>query len=335
MSTKDYDQVILLLRKKVEKESQQAELGHYVLEAISDVRSINQLRGLIANRESFIRNFRKKEHLNDADMIADEVYNYLKKFLDEYFETVQLPNMAVSLSQESLGDYCRISGLDAFSLSSDMIEALKTTDASNTVDKALVLQNPICGFDKGISKLFENVTVLELKQLLIENDGDVAAVLAILGFKKGGSPNMKKTFATLLKSLSPAIIEYSSATLRNVLSSPDRLGENLYLLDFQTKANYVMQQLTYITAHLLADSHKEYVFGKIPPKTQKKTSYVGIDGNLQEQLTQYATPRFTLDEVKRGIHVPCVDLLGPVRVVGPAVARTRAPIERLFEVPKI
>jgi hypothetical protein len=199
------------------------------------------------------------------------------------------------------------------------------------VAQSLLLHNPFEKKDGGIASKFEEVPIIDLKKVLIQTDGNVSLVLKHFGFGDEDSA----LFKSLKKSLVPAIILYSQASLRNSIGADD-LSDNLYLIDLDKKRPFIEHQLVTLAQKVCSNPNKDYVFGKLSSKEQKRIMGVvkAYSSSTKVLLCDKISPLFSTTEVLSGLSVSQADSLDEFRQNPPKVRAKIPPENRLFLIPR-
>lgn len=339
-----YDKKIQKLRDEANKLMDKDAIWFYVLEVIEGIYSINQLKTIVASFDEFRNHFLDKcpslveptlksdddyDDLADLDVLVVEVYDCLIRFIAENSVVCDLGEIDTFFDLNS--DKYKVSFLPDFEVSSDLLEALMRTDENNMVAQSLLLHNPFEKKDGGIASRLGEVPIIDLKKVLIQTDGNVSLVLKYFGFGDEDSA----LFKSLKKSLVPAMILYSQASLRNSIGA-DELSDNLYLIDLDKKRPFIEHQLVTLAKKVCSNPNENYIFGKLSSKDQKrimgvvKASSVATKGLLCDKIS----PLFSTTEVLSGLSVSQVDLLDEFRRNPPKVRVKMPPEDRLFLIPR-
>ena len=281
------DEVIQKLIAEVEKRAKDAEAYELLLGMLKNIYSMNQLRGLVVSNKEFENKFRSRyRYLEDDDIreFTAELFNFLNVFIKNNSSFGKSVNIAVT-SELSDSKFLEISGLSKVDISSEVLEALKKT-AANTVGTDLALQNPCCKPSNLVENFFGSVSIIEIMQLMADADGRASVVLDKLGIKNSSNPGHRKLFGALSKSLSPALVEYSTSMVR--VAVVDGVTDNLYSSNASLKRKYVSMQLVSFVDWFIRHPKANYVFGEISKDELifKKLS-VYTDNFSNEQLMAY------------------------------------------------
>lgn len=307
------------------------------------VHTFNQLRGRLTTIEIFKESFLKQcpfliepklkrdedyDDLADLDALVTQIYDYLKRFVDENGFT-RSSNVVVSLPEISLDGYIKISQLSDFNLSPDTVEALIRTDKAN-MGSDLLLQSPFNPLEPHISHRLGNVPVDVIKRILLQKDGDVRLALDYFGFSGDDAALIK----SLTKSLVPAITLYSQASLRNSIGL-DELPDNLYFYDIKRKKPFVTSQLVSLAEKVCANPSEDYVFGELSKKDRNRVMNVvrGSRGDAKGRLLEHICALFTFPEIQRGLHIEQFDLIDDIRRE-PYVKSRKKPEDRFLLDPR-
>lgn len=256
------DEVIQKLIAEVEKKAKDVEAYELLLDMLKNIDSMNQLRGLVVSNKEFENKFRSRYRYLEEDDIREftrELFNFLNVFIKNNSSFGKSVNIAVT-SELSDSDFLKISGLSDGDISSDVLEALKKT-AANTVGTDLALQNPCCKPSNLVENFFGSVSIIEIMQLMVDADGRTSVVLDKLGIKNSSNPGHRKLFGALSKSLSPALVEYSTSMVR--VAVVDGVTDNLYSSNASLKRKYVSMQLVSFVDWFMRHPKANYVFGEI------------------------------------------------------------------------